>query len=123
MSILPPGVPWALVFVPIGLLGFDVGYKWAIQKAAPADSVADISLAGLTFSMVHVLNDQLSDGGGRLGVGPLIWLLLMFLVWPLTLFWAERIRKSASKGLRLFSYFLGYVWFILGTGYILALVP
>jgi hypothetical protein len=114
-------VPLVLVFVPIVLMAFDVGFKWRMFKAPPYDSVADIGLAALTFSMVHLCTLFFS-GGGR-GVPAIGWAFLwcgaQFLAWPAFLLWSVWLHENPITRRLVPSYFVGIAWFMLSTGQVL----
>lgn len=114
-------VPRVLVFVPIGLLFFDVAYKTHVFKHLPFDTVADTSLAALTFSAIHLITRMLPESHTTgPGYASFIMAGVQFGVWPLTIMWSGRLERTKAGGLMLFwSYLVGGTWFAASTGLIL----
>jgi hypothetical protein len=117
-------IPLVLVGLPIFLAVLDGIYKRAIFDHRPYDGVADIALAALTFSGVHLITKSMSPDH-PLMVQPIVILVVIgqAVVWPLALGWGKALRDSTSWiGIPL-SYGAGVVWFLWTVGWMLLLVP
>jgi len=115
-------VPRVLIFVPITLLVLDVAYKTHVFKHLPYDTVADASLATLTFSAVHLITTSVAH---PFSVDWPPWLLagVQFAIWPFSLVWAGHLERTKAGGFLLFmSYMVGGAWFAFSGGLILAWV-
>ena len=125
-------VPSVLILFPIGLLICDVSFKvLKLGKRLPVDTMADMSLAALTFNGVHLLTHNL------VGTGVIVLIVVNCVAWFYSLEVAHRLEKRFEKvgqhqdadfenrtrawlGL---SYFGGASWFLYSTSRMLNLVP
>ncbi len=115
---------WVVILVPLILLGYNIAFKRGMEGYLPHDSFADISLAALTASGVHIFRQVFRDGiSGPIGVWALFIVFLQFAIWFGGLFWAKSIRDrqiNVYRGFELYvSYGFGAGWFVFSNGLIL----
>jgi hypothetical protein len=117
-------VPATLVLLPVGLAVLDGIYKRVIFKHAPYDGVADIALAALTFSAVHLITKSMPPHNAlTVPAGVIIVVIAQFAAWPLALTWSRWLRDSKSGiGIGV-SYCVGILWFVYSVGRLLLYVP
>jgi hypothetical protein len=117
-------IPLILAGLPILLAVLDGIYKRAIFEHPPYDGVADIALAALTFSGVHLITKSMSPAH-PLMVQPLVILVVIgqAVVWPLALGWSKALRDAKSGVGIAVSYSAGILWFLWTVGWLLLLVP
>ena len=113
-----------LVLVPVLAMAADIGLKWGFFDEAPYDSAADISLAGLVFTGVHLAGSHLRpEPTPNEAMG---WLFFQLLLWVLCLVWAKRLKKQVypiGRWERLLSWVVGAFGFMWSTGKVLTLAP
>jgi len=89
---LPGVVPWPLLLVPIVLLVADVTFKSILFEEPPYDTAADVSIAGLTFTGVH-----LTAHSNPISKVVFVILFGQFLVWLACGAWGKRLKRRAEE--------------------------